>query len=122
MLRNWDPGSAGADAVVGRFVLLHIPMVECLLGRLRTALRSGTKVGFLEPDPRTPLGHLAYVQATQRPELMPLLVWATTINQLFLSSGVSPDIGATMGRTLGMAGYRNVRSEWFPNTLNATHD
>src|SRR5438552_2481409 len=43
----------GADVVVGRTVLHHVPMVEFLLGRLRARLRPGTRVGFLEPDFRT---------------------------------------------------------------------
>src|SRR5262245_29353066 len=37
----------GADVVVGRAVLHHVPMVEGLLGRLRARLRSGTRVGFI---------------------------------------------------------------------------
>src|SRR5262245_35353225 len=62
----------GADVVVARTVLHHIPMVEFVLGRLRAALRPGTRLGFLEPDFRTPLARLAYLEATGRPELAPL--------------------------------------------------
>src|SRR4051812_49113032 len=45
----------GADVVAARTVLHHVPMAELVLGRLRAALRPGTRVGFLEPDFRTPL-------------------------------------------------------------------
>jgi SAM-dependent methyltransferase len=39
----------GADVVVARTVLHHIPMVEFMLGRLVSRLRPGTRLGFLEP-------------------------------------------------------------------------
>ena len=103
---------AGADVVVGRTVLHHIPMVELVLGRLRAGLRPGTRVGFLEPDFRTLLGRLAYLEVTGRPELVPLRVWAVAINQLYQANRLSPDAGATMARTLEIAGYRRVRSDW----------
>ena len=102
----------GADVVVGRTMLHHIPMVEFVLGRLRAALRPGTRVGFLEPDFRTPLARLAYLEATGRPELAPLRVWAVAINNLYLANRISPAVGATLARTLELAGYRNVRAAW----------
>src|SRR5205814_8660556 len=55
----------GADVVVGRAVLHHVPMAEFLLGRLRAALRPGTRVGFIEPDFRTPLARLADRKSTR---------------------------------------------------------
>lgn len=106
------PWLAGADVVTARTMLHHIPMVECVLGRLRAALKPGTRLGFLEPDFRTPLARLAYVEATGRPELAPLRVWANAINQLYLATRISPACGATLARTLGTAGYRNVRENW----------
>src|ERR687884_1633819 len=69
----------GADVVVGRTVLHHIPMVEFLLGRLRAAVRPGTRVGFIEPDFRSPMARLGYLEATGRTEVTPLRVWAVTI-------------------------------------------
>jgi ubiquinone/menaquinone biosynthesis C-methylase UbiE len=102
----------GADVVVGRTVLHHLPMVEFVLGRLRAAVRPGTRVGFLEPDFRSPLARLAYLEATGRTELEPLRVWAVAINQLYLASRLSPDMGASLARTLALAGYRRVRAEW----------
>jgi len=101
-----------ADVVVGRAVLHHIPMAELMLGRLRTRLQSGTRVGFLEPDFRSPLGRLAYLETTGRPELAPLRVWALAINNLYLAHRLSPAVGATLAATLETAGYRNVRSHW----------
>ncbi len=102
----------GADVVVGRTVLHHIPMVEFVLGRLRAAVRPGTRVGFIEPDFRTPLARLAYLEATGRAELEPLRVWAVAINQLYQASRLSPDVGATLARALEAAGYRRVRAGW----------
>ena len=106
------PWLEGADVVVGRTVLHHVPMAEYVLGRLRAALRPNTRVGFIEPDFRTPLGRLGYLEATGRPELAPLHVWAFTITQLYQANRISPDVGANLGRTLESAGYRLVRSEW----------
>jgi SAM-dependent methyltransferase len=109
----------GADVLLGRAVLHHVPMAEYLLGRVRPLLKMGTRVGFIEPDFRSPLAHLAFLEATTRPDLAPLRVWATHINELYLVRRISPDVGATLGRTLELAGYRNVRSTW---TACATDD
>src|SRR5262249_31962858 len=102
----------GADVVVARTVLHHIPMVEFMLGRLRAALRPGTRLGFPEPDFRTPLARLASLEATGRPELVPLRVWAFAINQLYLARRLSPEVGASLARTMELAGYRSVRAGW----------
>ncbi|MHB8736687.1 MAG: class I SAM-dependent methyltransferase [Terriglobales bacterium] len=106
------PWLNGADVVVGRAVLHHIPVAEILLGRLRAAVRPGTRVGFLEPDFRAPLARLAYLEATGQPGLEPLRAWAAAINQLYLACRLSPAVGATLARALDGAGYRNVRSAW----------
>jgi ubiquinone/menaquinone biosynthesis C-methylase UbiE len=102
----------GADVVTCRTVLHHVPMVEFMLGRLRTLLRPGTRVGFIEPDFRTPLARLGYLEATGRTDVVPLRVWATAINHLYEVTRLSPDVGATLARTLEMAGYGNVRGAW----------
>src|SRR5262245_43357587 len=102
----------GADVVVGRTVLHHVPMVEFVLGRLRAALRPGTRLGFLEPDFRAPLARLAYLEASGRAELTPLRVWSTAINQLYQANRLSPEMGATLARALEIAGYRRVRADW----------
>jgi ubiquinone/menaquinone biosynthesis C-methylase UbiE len=102
----------GADAIVARTMLHHVPMVELVLGRLRARLRPGTRVGLLEPDFRSPLGRIAYHQATGRPELAPLCVWARAINELYLASRISPAVGATLARVLELAGYQRVRETW----------
>ena len=114
------PWLDGADVVVGRAVLHHLPMAECVLGRLRAALRPGTRVGFLEPDFRSPLGRLAYLEVTGRPELAPLRVWAAAINQLYQASRLSPDVGASLARALETAGYRRVREGWSECPSDAT--
>jgi ubiquinone/menaquinone biosynthesis C-methylase UbiE len=106
------PWLAGADVVVGRAVLHHVPMAEILLGRLRALVRPGTRVGFLEPDFRSPVARLAYLETTGQPGLEPLREWAVAINQLYLARRLSPDVGATLARALEKAGYRNVRAGW----------
>jgi ubiquinone/menaquinone biosynthesis C-methylase UbiE len=110
----------GADVVVGRTVLHHIPMVEFVLGRLRTRLKPGTRVGLLEPDFRTLLARLKYLETTGRPELEPLSTWAMAINQLYAANRISPAVGATLARTLEAAGYRRVRPEWREAQSDAT--
>jgi ubiquinone/menaquinone biosynthesis C-methylase UbiE len=110
-IAQFGPWLEGADVLVGRAVLHHLPMAEFLLGRLRTVLRPGVRIGFLEPDFRTPLVRLAYLEAS-RPELAPLRVWAIAINQLYELNRLSPDVGATLARALELGGYRNVRSAW----------
>jgi ubiquinone/menaquinone biosynthesis C-methylase UbiE len=102
----------GADVVTCRTMLHHIPMVEFVLGRLRKVVRPGTRIGFLEPDFRTPLVGLAYAEANGRPELEPLKAWAVAINQLYQARRISPCVGPTLGASLEMAGYRNVRSHF----------
>jgi ubiquinone/menaquinone biosynthesis C-methylase UbiE len=106
------PWLEGADVVTGRTMLHHVPMVEFVLGRLRAALRPGARVGFIEPDFRTLLVRLAYLEATGRADLAQLRVWAVAINQLYQLSRLSPDVGATLGRALETAGYRRVRTGW----------
>jgi ubiquinone/menaquinone biosynthesis C-methylase UbiE len=114
------PWLSGADVVVGRTVLHHIPMVEFVLGQLRASLRPGTRVGFIEPDFRSPLGLVAYQHLTGWPELEALRTWAFAINQLYLANRISPDVGASLARTLETAGYRNVRSDWMACRSDAT--
>jgi ubiquinone/menaquinone biosynthesis C-methylase UbiE len=111
-LSQLGPWLDGADVVVGRAVLHHVPMVELVLGQLRARVKPGIRVGFIEPDFRTPLARLAYLESTGRPELAPLRVWAFAINQLYLANRISPEVGSGLARTLAMAGFRNVRSDW----------
>jgi ubiquinone/menaquinone biosynthesis C-methylase UbiE len=101
-----------ADVVIGRNILHHVPMAEVLVGRLRAAVPRGTRVGFIEPDFRIPVARLAHLEATGRPELAPLRVWARVINQLYQARDISPAVGAMLGPAMEAAGYRNVRSHW----------
>ncbi len=110
----------GADAVVCRTVLHHVPMVEIVLGRLRAALRSGTKIGLIEPDFRGPLGRIGYLEAKGQAQMAALRVWAFAINQLYLARRLSPDVGASLARTLEMAGYTRVREQWEECPATAT--
>jgi ubiquinone/menaquinone biosynthesis C-methylase UbiE len=109
-----EPGAwlEEADAVVARTMLHHVPMAEFLFGKLKVKLRPGTRLGFIEPDFRSLLGRLAYLEATGRLELACLHTWAVAINQLYLANRISPAVGASLGQTLELAGYRDVHSEW----------
>jgi SAM-dependent methyltransferase len=102
----------GADVVVGRAVLHHVPMAEFFLGRLRARLKLDTRIGFIEPDFRSPLARLSYLEATGRVELAPLRLWAVAINQLYLANRISPDVGASLSRTLHLGGYQKVCANW----------
>jgi ubiquinone/menaquinone biosynthesis C-methylase UbiE len=115
-----QPGSwiDGANVLLGRAVLHHVPMAEFLLGRLRAALPRGTRVGFLEPDFRRPLARLAFA-AVNRPELAPLLVFSKAINDLYAAWRISPAVGAALAPTLQEAGYANVRHSWHPFVTDA---
>lgn len=106
------PWLDGADVVVGRAVLHHVPMAEFLVGRLRPRLRPGTRVGFIEPDFRSPLGRLSYLESSGLTELAPLRTWAIAINDLYADNRISPAVGATLAMTFENAGYKNVRGEW----------
>jgi ubiquinone/menaquinone biosynthesis C-methylase UbiE len=110
-LADLGPWLDGADVVAGRAVLHHVPMAEFVLGRLRSALKAGTRLGFLEPDFRSPLARLAHWEASH-PQISPLLVWAVAINKLYQASHISPAVGSTLARALEMAGYRGVQGDW----------
>lgn len=114
------PWLDGADVVCGRAVLHHVPMAEYLVGRLRARVRPGTRVGFFEPDFRGPLARLAYQEATGRPELAPLQVWATAMNELYLARRISPAVGATLALAMEEAGYQQVQGvrHEFPTDAN----
>jgi ubiquinone/menaquinone biosynthesis C-methylase UbiE len=103
----------GADAVVGRAVLHHVPMVEAMLGRLRAVLPPGTRIGFVEPDFRTLLARLAYFEAGGQTELAAIRIWVDVINQLYLATRLSPDIGPMLARALHGAGCKKVRAAWW---------
>lgn len=106
------PWLEGADVVVGRAVLHHVPIAEFVVGRLRAVLTPGTRVGFIEPDFRTPLARIGYLEATGHAEVAPLRVFATAINQLYLARRISPAVGATLAPAMEAAGFRRVRSEY----------
>jgi SAM-dependent methyltransferase len=111
-LTELGPWLDGADVVLGRAVLHHVPMAEFFLGRLLARLRSGTRLGFIEPDFRAPLARVARLEAGGRPELAALRAWAVAINDLYQLNRLSPAVGASLGRALEFAGCRDVRSEW----------
>jgi trans-aconitate methyltransferase len=104
----------GADVVIGRAVLHHVPIAEFLLGRLRAVLRPGTRIGFLEPDFRRPLAKLAHLEASGRPELATLMTFAKAINDLYAAWRISPAVGASLAAAMEDAGYSDLRHAWHP--------
>ena len=98
----------GAQVVLGRTILHHIPMVEVLLGVLYTRVRPGTRIGFIEPEFRLPVARIARSEREGRPDLAPLRYWAQGIIRYYQARNLSPDIGATLPQVMEMAGYRNI--------------
>lgn len=105
-----QPGDwlVGADVVLGRTVVHHIPLAEAWLGRLHTALPAGTRVGFVEPEFRALLGRFVVLECAGRPELAVLRVWAEGITRFYEACGLSPGIGSTIGWALQASGFHDV--------------
>lgn len=109
-----------ADVVTGRTVLHHLPNAEEFLGRLRTRLRPGTRVGFIEPDFRAPIARIAQLEQQGRSELAPLRIWAAGISRFYQARGLSTCIGARLALTLRVAGYQNVSEGWWECPCDAS--
>ncbi|MBS0266327.1 MAG: methyltransferase domain-containing protein [Planctomycetes bacterium] len=105
------PWLENADVVLGRTIVHHIPLAESWLGRLKTALRPGTRVGFIEPEFRTLLGRFSVLEASGHPELAVLRRWAEGISRFYQACGLSPEVGATLGWALRAAGFQQVHVE-----------
>ncbi|HUY91453.1 MAG TPA: methyltransferase [Pirellulales bacterium] len=105
--------AAEADVLTARTVLHHLAFPEVLLGKLRRLLRPGARLGFIEPEFRVPIARLAALEDAGRTELAPLRRWAEGISRYYQRCGLAPSIGATLVRTLELAGYQRVESEWF---------
>ncbi|MCH7750424.1 MAG: methyltransferase domain-containing protein, partial [Acidobacteria bacterium] len=107
-IRQLGPWLEGADVVVGRTILHHIPLVETFLGTLHGIVRPGTRIGFIEPEFRALLGRLSALEAAGRSDVTPLGIWARGIARYYQACGLSPSIGAGLALTLESAGYRQV--------------
>lgn len=112
-IRNIGPLAAKADVIVGRTVLHHLEFPELFLGELRGFLRPGTRLGFIEPEFRVPLGRLAALERWGRAELAPLRRWAEGISRYYQAKRIAPAIGASLALTLTTAGYRDVQETWW---------
>lgn len=108
-----------ADVIVARTVLHHLAMPEMLLGKLRCVLRPGTRLGFIEPEFRALAGRLARLEHAGHTELGVFLRWAEGISRYYQACGLSPTIGATLARTLEVAGYENVACQWHECQMDA---
>ncbi|HUY34708.1 MAG TPA: class I SAM-dependent methyltransferase [Pirellulales bacterium] len=104
--------AAAADALVGRTVLHHLAFPELLFGQWRAVLKPGARLGFIEPEFRALMARLAALETRGRKELAPLRRWAEGISRYYQARGLAPCIGATLGRSLEVAGYRRVHSQW----------
>jgi trans-aconitate methyltransferase len=114
------PWLKDADVVCARTMLHHVPMVEAVLGRLCAAVRPGTRLGFLEPDFRSPLAHVSYLESRGRTEVAPLRVWARAINQLYAAHRLSPAVGATLAQALELVGCERISADWTECRSDAT--
>ena len=114
-----EPWLEQADVIVARTVLHHLAMPEVLLGKLRSVLPPGTRLGFIEPEFRALAGRLAELQQEGHAELSVFLRWAEGISRYYQACRLSPTIGATLARTLEVAGYENVACEWHECQMDA---
>ena len=119
-IQQLGPWIQDADVVVGRTVLHHLPIAEVWLGQLLGAVRSGTRVGFIEPDFRVLLSRIAARETGRRDELETLRIWAEGIVRYYSLSGLSPSIGATMALSLQTAGCRDVKYWWRETSMDQT--
>jgi len=111
-IRELGPWLEGANVVVGRTVLHHLPLVETWLGELQRVLSPGTRVGFIEPEFRAPLTRIASFETELRQEIETLQTWAEGIIRYYTMRDLSPGIGATMELAMRMAGYSNLTYAW----------
>jgi len=110
-ISSLGPWLEGANAVVCRTVLHHLPMAEAFLGRLHRALRPGVRVGFIEPEFRALLGRFTALEGAGRTELAVLRNWAEGITRFYEQAGLSPGVGATLAWALRGAGFKDVKLE-----------
>lgn len=94
-LYQFEP-TDGFDAVIGRFVLLHVPDPVAALMHLGRFLNDNAVVGFIEMD---------ITQAGAVPD-MPLLTQCIDwIVQTYRQVGVEPDMGSRLYATFRSAGF-----------------
>ncbi|HET7716938.1 MAG TPA: class I SAM-dependent methyltransferase [Bauldia sp.] len=75
------------DAIVGRFVLLHVPDAAAVLRRLRALLRPNGVIAFLEMD----------IERAEAVPEMPLLTQCISwIAQTYRKDGIEPNMGSKL--------------------------
>ncbi len=87
----------GFDAVVGRFLLMHLPEPSALLARILRDASPGTTIVFLEMD-------ISSASATPRSTLFDAGVRA--ICDVYCREGAEPDMGSKLFATFADAGMR----------------
>lgn len=96
-----DP--AGYDAVVGRFILMHLPRPSDLLARLRAACSPGTVLAFLEMD----------VTSASITPAMPLFsAGLDAIVGTYRAGSVEPDMGSRLYGAFRAAGLAPSLKAW----------
>lgn len=110
----------GADVVVGRTVLHHLPMAEAWLGRLLAKLKPGTRIGFVEPEFRILLTRITRNETRRSADFETLRLWAEAIVRYYTMSKLSPGVGATMALALESAGCQRVESWWREMPIDQT--
>jgi SAM-dependent methyltransferase len=84
----------GFDAIVGRFILMHLPHPAALLARLRRDASPGTLLAFLEMD---------LSSASITPELPLFDAGMLAIISVYRAGGVEPDMGSRLYTTFRAA-------------------
>lgn len=85
----------GFDAVIGRFILVHIADPGALIGAIVSRCRSGTRVAFLEMD-------MSSVAATAPFPLLDAMLGH--IRQVYARMALNPDMGAKLYPAFRAAG------------------
>lgn len=89
------PDESRFDAVIGRFILMHLPEAAALLARLRSVVKAGGIIAFIEMD----------ISSSAAVPPMPLftqcLDWITT---LYRRAGMESDMGSKLYGTFRAAG------------------
>ncbi len=90
---NLDVGTF--DAVIGRFILMHLPAPANLLRQLRRSLKPAGIIAFIEMD----------ISSTSITPLMPLFDRCMrAVIELYKKAGMEPDMGSLLYSTFRQAG------------------
>lgn len=93
----------GYDAIVGRFILMHLPRPSELMARLSAGCSPGTVLAFLEMD---------VTSASITPALPLFGAGLDAIVRTYRAEGVEPDMGSKLYATFRAAGLCPALKAW----------